>query len=196
MKIDEQFDINADPDNVWAVLRDPAAVALCFPGAELTDATDDGAFVGRIRVRFGPTVASFAGQAKIAIDDTTHSAVIEAQGKDGRGSSRAKANAVVQLTDADGRSTVTLIGSIDVTGPLGSFTETGGVYVARELMRDFALNVAARVAAAGADDCQQADEVAVSSAPAPISAGRVMWQVVKAALAKAVRRLRRRGEQA
>lgn len=146
LRIDARFLIEADPNAVWKVLRDPEMVATCFPGAELDERADDGSYRGHITVRFGPTIASFAGHARIEIDDVARSAAIDASGVDRRGSSRAKAHTVVRLVPDGMSSVVELLGSIDMTGPLAGFAETGGVHVTNELLKSFAHSVEQRIA--------------------------------------------------
>jgi uncharacterized protein len=187
LRIEEHFEIDALPDDVWTVLRDPAAVAQCLPGAELTEQTDNETFVGRIRVRFGPTIASFTGQARIVIDDAARSAGIEAAGTDGRGSSRAKVRTTVQLMSEGQRSAVALAGAIEVIGPLSNFAEAGGVYIARELIREFAANVAARSDATGGPPSAAHN----ASAPPPLSGRRLLWLTIHGAMRSVRRRLGR-----
>src|ERR1700680_5138013 len=68
ISIREQITIASPPDAVWPLLSDPALVASCIPGATLTKHGDDGAYQGTMRVKFGPTVAQFRGEAKLAYD--------------------------------------------------------------------------------------------------------------------------------
>ena len=69
ISISEEVTIPSPPEAVWPMLRDPALVASCIPGATLTAAGEGGAYQGTIRVKFGPTVAIFRGEAKLAYDD-------------------------------------------------------------------------------------------------------------------------------
>lgn len=150
MEFDEVFQIQAAPDAVWPIISDPHRIAECFPGAILTEVDAEGAYLGSITVKFGPTKATFSGKAVFDIDNTRRSGRIEARGRDRRGSSRASADADVQLTGADDASQLQIVGTIEVSGPLGSFAESGGVHVARVLFADFGRCVAARAAPAEA----------------------------------------------
>src|SRR5262249_51108334 len=155
MEISEHFEIDASLADVWVLLRDPYVVAECFPGAELTRRLDDGAYEGVLRVRFGPTTATFAGKATIEVDDGEHSGRIEARGVDRRGSSAATARALVAVTEAGERCAVDVTGTIDMNGPLGGFAATGGAHVTELLLREFGQEVTARAAhghTSGTDD--------------------------------------------
>ena len=70
-------------------------VASCIPGAELAPDQGDGIWRGTIRVKFGPTVAIFRGEANLSFDDAERRIGIEGRGIDGRGASRALASGTV-----------------------------------------------------------------------------------------------------
>ncbi len=56
-------DLRCRADEVWPLLSDPALVASCIPGATLSPDQGDGLWRGSVRVKFGPTVAVFRGEA-------------------------------------------------------------------------------------------------------------------------------------
>jgi carbon monoxide dehydrogenase subunit G len=147
--LSESVTIPAAVDDVWPLLRDPALVASCIPGATLAPEQEDGAWKGSIRVKFGPTVAEFRGEATLAYDDAAKRCTITGRGIDKRGASRALANGVVSAA-ADGAGTkLTVDGEYSVTGPLETFANAGGVHVARALLAEFSKNMAAVVAERG-----------------------------------------------
>lgn len=148
----ESFTVAATPDEVWPLIADPATVASCIPGAELTGIGPDGACKGNFTFRFGPTVAIFRGETKLAYDHSARRCTIDARGIDQRGASRALARFEVTMEWGDA-TVVTLDGGFDVNGPIEMFAKAGGVHLARALMGDFAVNLArvieARRAGAG-----------------------------------------------
>ncbi len=141
ISLSEEVTIPSPPDAVWPLLRDPALVASCIPGAALTAAGDGGAYQGTIRVKFGPTVATFRGEAKLAYDDEARRCTIDGRGIDGRGASRALASGVVTASGAQ-TTTLKCEGNFNVTGPLETFANAGGVHLARALFAEFAGNMA------------------------------------------------------
>jgi carbon monoxide dehydrogenase subunit G len=191
--ISEQTLIPAPLGVVWPLLSDPAEVAACIPGAQLAPSTGDGLWRGSIKVKFGPTVAAFRGEAKLDYDHDAHRCSIEGRGIDQRGASRALANGEV-LAAAEGNSTrLTVNGSFTVTGPLETFANAGGVHVARALLAEFANNMANRAMAAapaaaptasdnGADAPSMAAAPAAPPAPPPpapaaeINAFGLLWR--------------------
>jgi len=156
--VTETTTIPSPADKVWPLLRDPALVASCIPGAALSPDQGDGLWRGSIRVKFGPTVAVFRGEASLAFDDSARTCTIEGRGIDGRGASRALANGTVRVS---GGATTELAvdGSFTMSGPLETFANAGGVHVARALLAEFSANMAKKLA-------EQAPEVPpVEAAP-------------------------------
>ena len=145
-EIAEQTRIAAPLDVVWPLLSDPATVAGCIPGATLAPDQGDGLWRGAVKVRFGPTIAVFKGEAKLDFDHAAHACTIEGRGIDGRGASRALASGTVRA-NAEGAATLLDVqGSFTVTGPLETFANAGGVHVARALLAEFSANMAKLVA--------------------------------------------------
>ncbi|MCP5149231.1 MAG: SRPBCC family protein [Ectothiorhodospiraceae bacterium] len=165
--LDEETTIAASPDVVWPLLRDPATVAACIPGAELAGGDDD-VWRGNIRVKFGPTVAVFRGEATLDFEDAARRCTIDGRGIDGRGASRALASCVVSVAEADGATRLHVAGEFNVTGPLEGFVNAGGVHVARALLAEFSANVAERVGAQ-ADKQVEVPAAETSGVAAPAS---------------------------
>jgi uncharacterized protein len=170
ISLSETIMIPAPPGTVWPLLRDPAVVASCIPGATLTASGENGSYQGTVRVKFGPTIAIFRGEARLAYDDDARRCTIEGRGIDGRGASRAIASGVVTAT---GTNTTTLEckGNFNVTGPLETFANAGGVHLARALLVEFAGNMA-RLAAERSIPESEAEPGSSSPQPYPRDAGR------------------------
>jgi uncharacterized protein len=141
----EEVTLPSPPDAVWPLLSDPAIVASCIPGAELTKAGDDGKYQGTMRVKFGPTVATFRGEARLAYDHAARRCTIDGRGIDGRGASRANAQGVV-LAEGEATTVLKVEGNFTVTGPLEMFANAGGVHLARAILAEFAENMGKLVA--------------------------------------------------
>jgi carbon monoxide dehydrogenase subunit G len=170
ISIREEITISAPPEAVWPILSDPAAVAACIPGATLTKSGDNGAYQGTMRVKFGPTVAQFRGEARLAYDHAARRCSIEGRGIDGRGASRANATGVVEASGID-TTRLLVEGTFNVTGPLETFANAGGVHLARALLAEFAENVA-KLMAAPADDLTPSGDAASRSSE--LSGGRIL----------------------
>jgi len=173
ISIREEITIAAPPEVVWPLLSDPSVVASCIPGATLTKSDDKGAYQGTMRLKFGPTVAQFRGEAKLAYDHPARRCQIEGRGIDGRGASRANATGVVEASGTD-TTLLRVEGNFHVTGPLETFANAGGVHLARALLTEFAENVA-KLMCAVEGEAELADEGAVLSGRKILSRAAASW---------------------
>ena len=174
----EKTTIPLPADDVWPLLSDPALVASCIPGATLSPDQGDGLWRGSVRVKFGPTVAVFRGEASLVFDQAARTCTIEGRGIDGRGASRALASGVVKVA---GKETTELAidGSFSVTGPLETFANAGGVHVARALLSEFSTNLARLVAErqpAATTGTPPAPSIPPSPPATELRAGNLMWR--------------------
>src|SRR5258707_1256653 len=145
VSLTEKTTIPLPAAEVWPLLNDPALVASCIPGATLSPDQGDGLWRGSVRVKFGPTVAVFRGEATLAFDHSARTCTIEGRGIDGRGASRALASGTVKVTGQD-TTELAIDGSFSVSGPLETFANAGGIHVARALLAEFSANMAKKVA--------------------------------------------------
>lgn len=168
MEITERTRVPAPLAEVWPLLSNPASVAGCIPGAQLAPDQGDGVWRGSIRVRFGPTTAVFRGEATLDFDHGAHRCSIEGRGIDGRGASRALCSGTVTATAEADETLLTVDGSFNVTGPLESFANAGGVHVARALLSEFSTNIARLVAERRAAPAPPRPGCRTRSPPAPL----------------------------
>ena len=164
VELKEKFAVAAPPDEVWPLMSEPAVVAACIPGAELTEQTPDGAHRGKVTFKFGPTVAVFRGETRLTYDHAAKRCLIEARGIDQRGASRARARFEVEARGTD-TTEVTLEGGFEVAGPLEMFAQAGGVHVARALLAEFAANIAKVI------EERRTKGAGATIAPAPAASG-------------------------
>jgi len=172
--LSEKITIPSPADRVWPLLRDPALVASCIPGATLSPDQGDGMWRGSVQVKFGPTVAVFRGEAALTFDDGARTCTIEGRGIDGRGASRALASGVVKVSGGD-MTELAVDGEFSVSGPLETFANAGGVHVARALLAEFAANIASQVAVQSDPNSSPSDWGEPVSAK-PLSGLALAWQ--------------------
>jgi carbon monoxide dehydrogenase subunit G len=190
--IREELTIPYPLADVWPLLSDPALVASCIPGATLSPDQSDGMWRGSVKVKFGPTVAVFRGEAKLDFDHAAHRCTIDGRGIDGRGASRALASGVVAAS-GDATTDLAIDGTFNVTGPLETFANAGGVHVARALLQEFSTNIVKVIAERRGAVVPAEDEAQAAAAPsepetsprprpagaAEISAFRIAWLALK-----------------
>jgi len=121
MELTHDFTVPASVDDTWATFMDLQRVGSCFPGAVVTDASDDG-FAGTVKVKLGPIALQYAGAGTfIERDDQAHRAVIEAKGKDKRGNGTAGATVTIQLAPSGEGTRVEVKTDLSVTGKPAQF---------------------------------------------------------------------------
>jgi carbon monoxide dehydrogenase subunit G len=149
MLIENSFDVAADPDRVFAFLRDPHNVASCFPGAELTEELGDDKYRGKVKIKLGPVTAAFSGTATITeLDEAARVAVLVADGKDARGAGTAKAIATMRVEPrAEGGSSVQLTTDLTISGKLAQFGRGIMADVSNRMVGDLATRVRERIEA-------------------------------------------------
>jgi len=123
MQIENQFQVEASPDRVYAFLLDVNRVVTCVPGAELSDVVDPNTFKGKVKIKVGPITVSYNGTARIADrDEANRVATLEADGRETTGPGSARATARMSVEGADGGpSTVTLTTDFTVAGRIANF---------------------------------------------------------------------------
>ena len=85
---------------VWAVIRDPALVASCVPGARLDGCVAGDSLRGEVRASLGPIEAVFAGDGTMTFDDAGYRAEISGTGRDNRSRTMLNARAVLDIARA------------------------------------------------------------------------------------------------
>src|SRR5690348_9123455 len=122
MKLEHDFTVPAPVDEAWKVLLDVERVTPCMPGATLLTVDGD-EFTGSVKVKVGPITVTYNGKAKfVERDESAHRAVIEATGRETRGSGTASATVNAVLADAgSGTTKVTVETDLNVTGRPAQF---------------------------------------------------------------------------
>ena len=207
--LSEEITIPSPVAAVWPLLADPALVATCIPGASLTATDVSGVYQGTVRVRFGPTAATFRGEARIAYHPDTLSCTIEGRGIAGR-ESRANASGVVHVISRGDDTVIQVEGDFTVDGPLETVATAGGSDVARALLAEFSRNVVKLITTEG-DPAPEAEAIplvepqtpaqqaralaapggeAETPAPTELRGGAVLWRAVLLWLKQVVDRQR------
>lgn len=121
MKLQHQTEVGAKPEDVWAFLQDTPAVVQCMPGAELVDELGEDRYEGVLHVAIGPLKMNYAGKASVVERNAdAHRIVLDATGRDQRGSGSVKAHVRLQVAPADSGSRIEVVSDIDLTGRIAS----------------------------------------------------------------------------
>jgi uncharacterized protein len=169
IRIDESFEVRADPQRVWEFLLDLERVVVCLPGAELLGADEDGSFRGRVKVKVGPVTVAYRGRARFEeIDEVAKRVRVRGEGQETTGAGAAKMS-MVSIVEAlaGGRTAVRVESEVDVVGRVVQFGRGMIEEVSRQLFRQFAQCVTSALEAAGPTETS-----APLAEPGGVTAGR------------------------
>jgi len=163
VELNNDFEVAAPVDLVWAVLTDVERIAPCLPGAQLLEIEGD-EFRGVVKIKVGPITAQYKGAASFSErDDVGHRAVLRAEGRDTRGAGNAAADITAELEATDIGTKVTVTTDLTVTGKVAQFGRGVMADVSKKLMGQFADNLSDLIAASG-------DEAVVESPASEVTA--------------------------
>jgi uncharacterized protein len=149
MELDNSFSVPVPPDQAWDVLLDVQRIAPCMPGATV-DEVDGDVVHGRIKVKVGPVSLTYRGTAKFTErDPDSHTAVVEASGKETRGAGTASATVRASLAPDESGTLVTMHTTMNVTGRPAQFGRGVMVEIGGKLVEQFAANLATLIAGDG-----------------------------------------------
>jgi carbon monoxide dehydrogenase subunit G len=141
MKIDNEVRVDAPIEQAWKALTDLEGLAPCMPGAQLTSVEGE-VYHGKVRVKVGPVISQFQGTATfVEKDETNHTAVIKAVGKDVRGQGNASATVNAQLTPDGTGTAVSVSTDLNISGKLAQFGSGMIKEISEKLFAQFIANV-------------------------------------------------------
>src|SRR5712671_7236185 len=154
MEMDHSFTVPVPPERAWDVLLDVERIAPCMPGATV-DEFDGEVVTGRIKVKVGPVSLTYRGTAKFTErDPDARVIVLEASGKETRGSGTASATVRATLEPGGEGTIASMHTTMNVTGRPAQFGRGVMVEVGGKLVEKFAENLAQLISGdtgAGAD---------------------------------------------
>ncbi|BBX57042.1 Carbon monoxide dehydrogenase subunit G (CoxG) [Mycobacterium shottsii] len=179
MKIANQFTVSAPIEQAWDVLCDLEQVIPLMPGAQLTGHQDDD-YLGKVKVKVGPVTSEFSGKVHfVERDRDQHRAVIDAKGKESRGTGNAAATVTAQLAEAGERTQVTVDTDLKIVGKLAQFGSGMLQQVSEKLLGQFVgsleAELASRNAATAAPESPESPgspESPASPQPRPVEASK------------------------
>jgi uncharacterized protein len=163
VKIDSTFDVSLPLDDTWALLLDLTRVAPCLPGAHLDDVVD-GEYRGGLSTKIGPINARYTGKARfLERDEVDHRAVIQAQGREERGSGAASATITAVLRPAGAKTRVDLSTEMAISGRAAQFGRSLLDEVSASLINEFAQRLEASITRDGDGDGDGASAAALAA---------------------------------
>jgi carbon monoxide dehydrogenase subunit G len=175
MQIEKTFQVEDPIDQVWSLLSDPRRVAVCVPGASITEQVDDKTYKGAISVKVGPSATDYKGELQIIkLDAENHEIEIVGKGQDvkGRGSASMKMTGKARSLE-NGGTEVTSVSEVNVVGILAQMGARVIQEVSNVIFAQFIKNFQAQL--------RNPAEIAPTEAR-PLSAAAVAWAAAKGAL--------------
>jgi uncharacterized protein len=122
MILQNEFDVAAPVDRVWAYFLDVPNLAPCLPGASMVGDDGAGNYQGKVVAALGPVKLNFSGTAKIlTADEATHRMVLMAAGSEDKGRGEA-AMTITATLRATGRGTHVLVDQdLTISGAAAQF---------------------------------------------------------------------------
>ena len=142
MDLNHEFTVNVPISDAWNILTDLERIAPCLPGAQLTEVEGD-IYRGLVKVKVGPIVAQFKGQASfLSRDDAAHTATLKAEGRDATGKGNASALITAQFTSLSPGSTKCAIHTdLTISGKVAQFGRGALADVSDKLLAQFSENL-------------------------------------------------------
>jgi carbon monoxide dehydrogenase subunit G len=152
MQLEHSFTVPVGVEDAWKVLLDVEKIAPCMPGATLGEVNGD-EFTGTVKVKLGPIGLTYKGKARFSEKNVAERrAVIEAAGKDARGSGTAKATVTTVLEAESPDSTRVVVQTdLNITGKPAQFGRGVMADVGGKLIGQFADCLEAKLAAGELD---------------------------------------------
>jgi carbon monoxide dehydrogenase subunit G len=148
MKIANEFTVSAPIEEAWDVLIDLEQVIPLMPGAQMTGHDGDDV-LGKVKVKVGPVTSEFSGKVHfVERDRDQRRAVIDAKGKEARGTGNAAATVTATLHDAGDRTRVTVDTDLKIVGKLAQFGSGMLQQVSEKLLGQFVESLEAKLASA------------------------------------------------
>src|SRR5919202_4181290 len=153
MKIQNEIEVAAPPDELFEILADPERVAPCMPGASLEGQEGEDAYEGTVKLKVGPITASYRGTLHfVELDRENRRAVIKASGQETNGQGNAEATITASVSGSDSRSTLSMETDLEVRGKVAQFGRGAIGNVSQRILDQFARNLESQVLSPGAPE--------------------------------------------
>jgi carbon monoxide dehydrogenase subunit G len=139
VKLENSFEVTASAEAAWELLMDVPRVIPCMPGAELIETVDETHWKARMRVKLGPISLSFLTDvSREEVDEAGHRVKLATKAREERGRGAANATIESSLASAEGRTQVTTVTDLALTGMAAQFGRGLVQDVAAQLLESFA----------------------------------------------------------
>lgn len=139
MLLNNEFEVAAPIDRVWAYFLDVPNLAPCLPGASLVGDDGNGTYQGKVVAALGPVKLNFSGTAEIvSADEAAHRMVLHAAGSEDKGRGEAAMTITATLLSSGRGTKVKVDQDLTVSGAAAQFGRGLIADVTGVLMTSFA----------------------------------------------------------
>lgn len=170
MKIANEFTVSAPIEEAWDLLIDLEQVIPLMPGAQMTGHDGDDV-LGKVKIKVGPVTSEFNGKVHfVERDREQRRAVIDAKGKEARGTGNAAATVTATLHEAGAQTRVTVDTDLKIVGKLAQFGSGMLQQVSEKLLGQFVDSLEAKLANDNAPASAESESEPVTVTPARTAA--------------------------
>jgi carbon monoxide dehydrogenase subunit G len=153
VKIENQFEVAAPIDEVWAAMLDVDRVVACVPGASVLEQLGPDAYRLGMKVKVGPVSMQYRGDIEfVEKHHEAHRAVLSGKGKETRGQGTAEATSVLTLTDLGATTRCTVDADVKLSGRIAAMGQGIISDVADRIAGQFAGNLQTMLISGSGDD--------------------------------------------
>lgn len=136
MELDDQIEIAAPREKVYAALNDPEILRQCIPGCEEIEQISPTEMTAKVVLKIGPVKAKFSGRVLLENDGAPDSFSLSGEG-DGGIAGAARGGADVNLSETETGTLLTYRAKAEVSGKIAQLGSRLVLSTAKKLSRSF-----------------------------------------------------------
>jgi carbon monoxide dehydrogenase subunit G len=142
MRFQNEIEVAAPPDELFAFVSDVERVAPCLPGAAI-DGRDGDEYQGSMRVKVGPITGTYKGKMRfVERDEDARRAVMSARAAEVNGQGDAEATITTQIEEAgEGSSRIRMDTDLQIRGRVAQFGRGAMEKISQRMFDEFARNL-------------------------------------------------------
>jgi uncharacterized protein len=142
MRFQNEIEVAAPPDELFAFVSDVERVAPCLPGAAI-DGRDGDEYQGSMKVKVGPITGTYKGKMRfVERDEEGRRAVMSARAAEVNGQGDAEATITTQIEEAgEGSSRIRMDTDLQIRGRVAQFGRGAMEKISERMFAEFARNL-------------------------------------------------------
>jgi uncharacterized protein len=160
MRFQNEIEVAAPPDELFAFVSDVERVAPCLPGAAI-EGRDGDDYQGSMKVKVGPITGTYKGKMRfLERDERARRAVMSARAAEVNGQGNAEAKITTEIQEAgEGTSRIRMDTDLQMRGRVAQFGRGAMEKISQRMFDEFARNLEREMSGGG-------DGAAAAEAPA------------------------------